>query len=282
LRNNGATKLTKSLDHYCKIWGLRPLRKLSEDRPTSQIHKVDFDGRPAVLKLLTPLGAEDERHGAWALRLWAGNGAANVYQADEGAHLLEFIDGPDCVALVRDGFDAEASAILGNAMAQLHAAYPGNPPEDFTTLEQRFSELFSMANKDGIDPIFGRGAQMARRLLKAPLNEVLLHGDLHHENIMHSSTRGWLVIDAKGLRGETTYDGAMAVLNPLGFSDVVETPERIRQIAGILAQFMEVPEERLLQFTFAHACLSASWAMETSNFSSNRALRIARLIEPML
>lgn len=90
------------------------------------------------------------------------------------------------------------------------------------------------------------------------------------------------MIDAKGLRGESTYDGAMAVLNPLGFSDLVETPERIHQIVGILAQSMQVPEEGLLQFTFAHACLSASWAMETSNFSSNRALGIARLIEPML
>ena len=274
--------MIKGLDHYCKIWGLRPLQKLVEDRPTSEIYKVDFDGRPAVLKLLTPLGAEDERHGAWALRLWAGNGAAHVYQADAGAHLLEFIDGPDCVALVRDGYDAEASEILGDTMARLHAAYPGNPPDVFTTLEQRFSELFSTVKSDGIDPIFGRGAHMARRLLDAPLNEALPHGDLHHENMMHSSTRGWLVIDAKGLRGETTYDGAMAVLNPLGFSDVVETPERIHHIVGILAKSIQVPEERLLQFTFAHACLSASWAMETSNFSSSHALGIARLIEPML
>ena len=270
------------LEHYCKAWGLEPQQKLVEDRPTSQIYKVDYKGRPAVLKLLTALGAEDERHGAAALRFWAGNGAAVVYRSDERAHLLEFIDGPDCVALVRARRDSEASAVLGQALARLHAARPGDPPEEFTTLKRRFSELFSVVERAGIDPIYKRGAQMAQDLLDAPLNTAVLHGDLHHENIMRSSQRGWLVIDAKGLRGETTYDGAMAVLNPVGFSKLVEMPERICQIVGILAASMHVPKKRLLQFTFAHACLSASWAMETSNFSSSRALRIARRIEPML
>ncbi|MEO0991656.1 MAG: hypothetical protein AAFX00_11980, partial [Pseudomonadota bacterium] len=64
--------MTDRLHYYARAWGLRPLGKLAEDRPTSQIHKVEFEGRPAVLKLLTPLGQEDERHGATALACWNG------------------------------------------------------------------------------------------------------------------------------------------------------------------------------------------------------------------
>ena len=265
-----------------RLWGLRSEGKLAEDRPTSQIYKVEFEGRPAVLKLLTPLGAKDERHGALALSCWKGQGAAHLYRADAGAHLLEFIDGGDCVQLVHEGRDDDASTIIGEALARIHGAHTGAPPDALTTLEARFSELFAAAARPGIDPILGRGADMARALLDTPLNTNVLHGDLHHENILHASDRGWLVIDAKGLRGETTYDGAMAVLNPKGVDALTETPERIRAIAGILAAKMDVSAERLLRYTFAHACLSASWSMETPTFSSSHALRIARTIERML
>ena len=271
-----------TLQRYARMWGLRPLGRLTPDRPTSQIHKVVFEGRPAVLKLLTPLGAEDERHGATALACWAGAGAARLYRSDAGAHLLEFIDGGDCVALVRAGRDAEASARLGAAMARLHAAYPGPAPGGLTPLDARFSELFTAAERPGAEPILARGADMARALLDAPLNTTLLHGDLHHENLLCSSERGWLAIDPKGLIGETTYDGAMAVLNPMGFDGLTEAPDRVAGMVRILAEQMAVPEDRLLCFAFAHACLSASWSMETPAFSSSHALRMARVIEGML
>lgn len=210
--SEGGDAVKDKLLHYCQIWDLHPKGKLTNDRPTSQIHKVDYQGRPAVLKLLTAVGAEDERYGATALACWKGVGAAHLYQADEGAHLLEFIDGKDCVALVQEGRDDDASAIVGEAIARLHGAYAGPTPKALTTLEDRFSELFDAALSPSADPIICLGASVARELLKDPLNTTVLHGDLHHENVLYSSERGWLAIDAKGLIGETTYDGAMAVL----------------------------------------------------------------------
>ena len=271
-----------SLDRYCRDWNLRVLGKLVEDRPTSQVFKVEWEGRLAVLKLLTALGIEDERHGALALGCWDGSGAARLYMADEGAHLLEYIEGADCVSLVLAGRDDEASKIIGQSLAQMHTSYRASPPKALTTLGTRFSELFDTTRRPGVDPIFHRAAETAHDLLSAPLNTAVLHGDMHHENILRSDTRGWLAIDAKGLRGETTYDGAMPVLNPQRAGALIETPERIQRTSAILAEKMDVSETRLLRFTFAHACLCACWSMETPAFSSARALRIARIIEQIL
>lgn len=271
-----------ALDHYRHIWGLRVLKKLVGDRPTSQVLKVEYQGQLAVLKLLTPLGAEDERFGALALSCWAGHGAARLYASDARAHLLEFVDGPDAVSMVLSARDDEASQVLGHTLARLHSAYRSAPPSELTPPDTRFSELFDVAKQPGHDPIFRSGAETARELLSAPLNEAVLHGDLHHENVLHSDTRGWLAIDAKGLRGETTYEGAMAVLNPQCAGELVATPERIAQICAILANRLGVSKTRLLRFTFAHVCMSASWAMETDAFSSSRALKVARLIQQML
>lgn len=270
------------LDHYCRIWGLTQPHKLVADRPTSQVYRVAFQGLPAVLKLLTPVGREDERHGAAALSYWSGRGAARLYRADDGAQLLEFVDGMDCVALVQQGRDDVASAVIGAAMARIHDAPTGPPPPGLTPLEQRFSELFDVSARPAVDPIFQRAAETARALLDAPLNTAVLHGDLHHENILRSSERGWLVIDPKGLLGETTYDGAMAILNPQGHDALTEAPERIAGIARILAGALNMPVRRLLRFTFAHACLAAAWSMESAHFSSAHALRIARSLEQML
>ncbi|MEL6572398.1 MAG: aminoglycoside phosphotransferase family protein [Pseudomonadota bacterium] len=273
--------MKSKLKHYCQIWGVQHPHKLA-DRPTSQVYQVDYEGHFAVLKVLTPIGVEDERHGATALACWGGDGAAHMYHADGGAHLLEYIDGEDCVSLVRDGRDDEASAVIGETLARLHRAHPKPPPRALTSLEDRFSELFVAAAEPGANPLFLRGAELARALLDAPLNTAVLHGDLHHENILRSSTRGWLAIDAKGLRGETTYDGAMAVLNPMNAGVTIDAPDRIQRIISILAAKMDVSPDRLTRFTFAHACLSASWLLETDTFSSNRALQIAQVIEGLI
>jgi hypothetical protein len=43
---------------------------------------------------------------------------------------------------------------------------------------------------------------------------VVLHGDMHHENILKFSSRGWLAIDPKGLVGERGFDYANIFCKP--------------------------------------------------------------------
>ena len=49
---------------------------------------------------------------------------------------------------------------------------------------------------------------------------MLLHGDLHHENIMHGP-RGWLAIDPKGVLGDPGFDAANMFYNPLDRDDLL-------------------------------------------------------------
>src|SRR5690606_23152783 len=43
---------------------------------------------------------------------------------------------------------------------------------------------------------------------------VLLHGDLHHDNILKNSD-GWVVIDPKGFIGDPVYEVAAFIRNPI-------------------------------------------------------------------
>jgi streptomycin 6-kinase len=39
-------------------------------------------------------------------------------------------------------------------------------------------------------------------LLTTQREKVVLHGDMHHGNVLNFGSRGWLAIDPKGLIGE--------------------------------------------------------------------------------
>ena len=109
----------------------------------------------------------------------------------------------------------------------------------------------------------------------------MLHGDIHHRNIRQSA-RGWLAFDPKGLVGERTYDCANTLCNPFPYSDgLVHNERRLLTNAAILADALDIELSRLLAFTFAYACLSASWFLD-DNSADNAAwvLRVATLIEP--
>lgn len=91
---------------------------------------------------------------------------------------------------------------------------------------------------------------------------MLLHGDIHHENIRHHKGRGWLAIDPKGLLGERAYDAANTLCNPHSMSELVQNRDRLLRQAGIMAAAMNVNHDRLLSYAFAHACLAACWCIE--------------------
>jgi streptomycin 6-kinase len=272
------------LNDYLEMWELSNLRPLAATR-SSHVYTVDFNGETAVLKLLTPIG-EEEKIGAAALRYFDGYGAVRLLRGDDHAHLLEYADGDDLVGLVKSGKDEEATAIIGDVLNQLHSAYQGTQPADLMPLKEWFRSLFNVAEwdqREGLDTIYVRGAAVARELLDHPREETVLHGDIHHENIRYKAGRGWLAFDPKGLFGERTYDAANTFNNPLDMPDLVENEQRVLKTADILSQKLNIECSRILAYTFAYTCLSASWWREDGEEAeATQTLRVAEIVEPLL
>lgn len=267
------------LDDYTKKWRLSELEALAETH-TSTVYRAQRDGQTVVLKLLKD-HAEEERRGVLALKHWDAQGAIVPLAYDDGAQLLEYAPGPDLVAHVTRGDDPQATEIIGGVLNQLHS-HPVDPDLPLPSLRRWFRSLFQ-ASEAGIGDypiLFKHGANIAEKLLATPQNEVVLHGDIHHENVRYSP-RGWLAIDPKGIIGERTYDCANTLCNPHTDLDIVLNQERILANARILADAVDTDLQRVLNFTFAYACLSASWSMEDGE-EEPIALEIARLIAPYL
>ena len=112
--------------------------------------------------------------------------------------------GRDLVRMAEGGEDDEATRIICDAADRIHAASDAvlgsDDPPELVDLPTWFRRLFSEADRLG--PFHRRGADAAEALLDDPRDPVVLHGDLHHGNVLDFGERGWLAIDPKGLLGE--------------------------------------------------------------------------------
>jgi streptomycin 6-kinase len=194
---------------------------------------------------------------------------------------MEYADGEDLTGFVQHGEDETATEIIGEVISALHSKNDA-PPEGIMTLRRWFWALFVQADQDrkkGVDSIFIRAADRADKVLVEPREQRVLHGDIHHENIRHSS-RGWLAFDPKGLYGECAYDLANTLCNPRPMYGVDTADEgRILRNVEILAQKTGIERDRILLFLYLYACLSASWTLENPETEVANITRIAEIAE---
>ena len=96
----------------------------------------------------------------------------------------------------------------------------------------------------------------------------MLHGDLHHDNVLDFSARGWLAIDAKGLTGERGFDFADIFTNP-DLADprhpVATRPDRFARRLEVVAAAAQLERRRLLSWIIAWTGLSAAWFLDDGN-----------------
>ena len=274
----------KKLYYYLTTWNLSNPQFLAQTM-TSHIYTVTYETETVILKLLSP-SETDEKRGAVALRYFDGHGAVRLLRYDEGAHLMEYAAGDELVTLVERGEDENATRIIAQVIQQLHSVPQNIPHNGLFMLERWFEALFNKAASDrqaGIDSIYVRSASLARRLLVDPREVRVLHGDIHHRNIRKTS-RGWLTFDPKGLIGERTYDCANTLCNP-EMPELVHNETRLLTNAAILADTLALDLSRVLAFTYAYACLNASWWLpridtKVAEDIVHWHLKIAVMIEP--
>lgn len=243
--------------HWLTRWNLQadgvPIQTHS-----SQLLPVLCDGRPLMLKLALD---EEERRGADLMQWWNGNGAAKVVAHHNEALLMErACGGKNLLHMAKHSQDEddEASQIICRVVTQLHIHREETTPP-LEALHQRFNALRQAASLSH-DPLMPLCCSVAETLLSSPQDEMVLHGDIHHGNILDFGERGWLAIDPKGLFGERGYDYANLFCNP-ELSTCTQRERFLRQLI-VVTQAANLDRQRLLMWIMAYAGLSAAWFLE--------------------
>jgi streptomycin 6-kinase len=236
------------------------------------------DGTHIILKLGVP-NAELASEIA-ALRHYGGRGAVRLLDADpgRGVLLLERIE-PGTTLIELDD-DEAATAIAAEVMRDLRRP----PPSDhaFRTVADWAAGLSRLRDHfdGGTGPLPRRIVEIAEgmfgELLASMSAPVLLHGDLHHENILRAERRPWLAIDPKGVVGEPAYEVGAFLRNPM--PQLLARPDLRPTLArrvDQLAEHLNFDRRRLLGWGIAQAVLSAWWSLEDHGGGWEPAITIA-------
>ena len=124
---------------------------------------------------------------------------------------------------------------------------------------------------------------------------MLLHGDLHHGNILaatpgtragsggHPGGSGsptrWLAIDPKGVVGEAAYETGALLRNPMPALLTMPHLERVlARRLDRLADELDLDRGRLLGWALAQAVLSAGWTVEDGGSDWQPAIVVAETL----
>jgi streptomycin 6-kinase len=249
------------------------------------------DGTPAVLKLGVPTGTSLAEE-APALAAFAGRGAVRLLRAelDRGALLLERVAPGWRARDLVPGRDAEATSAAVGVMRRLHVPPPPGCPMPDALSQVGAFDRYATTHRDAgplpLDLVVRAGGLM-RELCASATGGVVLHGDLHHDNILRATREPWLAIDPHGLVGDPGYEVGALLFNPdpddRDEALTALVPSRVEQLADELA----MPVDRVLAWGFVKAVMSDVWSAE--DWSSvadrspiSRALDVARLLLPRL
>lgn len=241
---------------------------------------VRADGTEVVIKIGHP--NSEIRQELAALRLYAGEGMVQLLEADDEncAFVLERIRPGETLATLPD--DEQATVIAAEVMRKLWRPLP--PTHSFRSVAEWAAGLRGLRQMfgGGVGPLDQKLVAQAEAhfndLLGSMTRLVLLHGDLHHYNILSATRQPWLALDPKGIVGEPEYEVGQFLLNPF---DLLERPEPGRILNRRLEIFADVlgfDKQRLRAWGVAHAVLSAWWSLEDHGHGWEGAMACARLL----
>jgi streptomycin 6-kinase len=223
---------------------------------------VTADGEDAVLKVQKP--HRESEHEAAALELWDGNGAVRLlaHDPDEHALLLE-----RCVPgtpLADAGAEA-ALDVFADLLPRLWkpAEAPFRPlAEEAAWWAETLPSTWERAGRPFERRLLDAALDALRELPPTQGEQVLLHQDLHGENVLAAGREPWLAIDPKPLAGEREFGIAPVVRSfELGHSrrDVLHRFDRLTAELGL-------DRERARGWTIGQ---TIAWAFDSSYHSAH-------------
>jgi len=210
---------------------------------------------PIILKL--GLDHEALTRETFALKCFAGYGVVNVLAEDKGMLLLErAVPGTSLKSYFPDQ-EHESIEIACIVMKKLHQA---SIPEHHSL--PHIQDWLTALDRDWPipDAYLKKARKLRDQLLKTTGPDVLLHGDLHHDNILHNGY-DWMVIDPKGVIGSPMNEIWAFVID-------------IERDIPFIAQYFNFRTQDVFNWYFVHVILAACWNLE-DNIDASLFLRLA-------
>lgn len=210
-------------------------------------------------------------------------------QKEDEIEALQYFNGNGCVKLV--DYDKEYKSLLIEYIKPGYTLKKLFPEQDLGSIEivcdliqkmqlvnnpinYQFKTVFDWLkllnnfNTEFIPKyLFDKAQIILNRVTALEQNIHVLHGDLHHENIIKKSD-SWIAIDPKGIVGPLEYEVGRFIMNPM--------PELLKQTnleylinsrVDRFSQILKLEKDSLVDWLFLQVVLNCCWAKEDGNKS---------------
>jgi streptomycin 6-kinase len=235
-------------------WGLSELRAFSNLSYNYVVSGYRGE-QPIVLKL--GLDVEALQREAKALKVYSGHGGIEVLLEMRGVLLLEHAIPGDSLKNYFPKKDLQSIEIAASLMQKLHQA----------PVKQSFPHLkdwLKALDKDVDIPldILEKARGLRDELLRTSDKEVLLHGDLHHDNIIQKG-KDWVAIDPKGVIGDPVFEIAAFIMNPIPeLDDYIDASSIVENRIIRFSSLLNIDANRIRDWLFVKKILCSIWAIE--------------------
>jgi len=261
-------ELPDILERCCAKWNLTLGPATDEIKGNYIAYVRTDDDQDLVLKVGVP--HRDFTTEMESLGIYVGRGVNRLIDADRdlNAMLLERLK-PGTMLAQAEMDRVDQAEIAARIIRQLHETLPpathglphfndwvGSARHDARNCED-------VRRSDSYLEQFPRVQSMMERLMRPDEPQILLHGDLHHWNVLLDAERGWMAVDPKGVIGASCLDVGRFIGNAIGFGESVTKRRQILLDAiRVFSDTLGESEERMFAGAFCDRVTSCSWGLK--------------------
>jgi len=206
-------------------------------------------------------------------------GVPKIYAFDEENNmlLLEHIKpGDPLKTLVQVEQDETATRIICQAILTLQSEQKILYP--FPHLSELIKDLAAL--KGHTDSyLLSKAESLFHDLTFDRSQDVLLHGDLHHDNLIKNGT-SWKAIDPHGYIGDRVAEVGAMIRNPMDCFPQEHSRTKITERRlEILAEELPFDPQRIKAWAFCMTILSAAWNIQDFGHLAKNEIELASLID---
>ena len=252
LKNLSAVKSSLAID-----WNFEEISPY-ENLTYSYVCKVKIKEKNAVLKI-TPPSPRTAREIEWYL-FQQGEGTPKLLanSVGKGALLLEQIKpATTAKSLVIAGKDFEATVAITQAMNGLnHKKSASNQFPHVRDFTKNLTDLKGHVPKK----LLAYAIKRLDLLTQDKAADVVLHGDLHHDNILNHQG-AWVAIDPHGYIGPRGFEVGAMMRNPYDCFPSGNLYDVINSRIDVLEHKLQLPRQEIVDWSLIYTLIATSWSL---------------------
>ena len=204
-------RVPQLIEDCCTQWDLEAGEQFQYAFASLALPVTRRNGTSAVLKVQWP--DRESEHEADALLAWRGNGAVQLFDYDAKRRALLMERCRPGTALAKEPPDAALEVLIRLLPRLWIQAPPGisSLSDEVTGWMTSLPASWEAAGRPVERRLIDAALEAMRELVSTQGPQVLVHQDLHADNVLQAEREPWLVIDPKPLIGEREFAVACVV-----------------------------------------------------------------------